>query len=204
MTNKPKYRWSTKDIASKAKYFDTPSSFFSNFPSAWNTVKSTVWKLETRQVYIEAGNASYELLRDGKKNEAIDLVPVVREEDRELYEDLMKREVEFIRCRPVAFPLTQYLEWEIACYHYNASHGEKIFFTDLRQWEKKFQPYALHDFMVFDTDLAFIHNYDPQGEISGGWMTINKDHVATLKTLFADIRSVSIEYTAFLRTHSSE
>ncbi len=177
------------------EYFDTPFSFFANFGDAWNNASGQVIKIETRQVYIERGNVSWEELNKGNKEKALELIPNVRSEDLALYQSLIDRKIDFIRCRLIEPPFSDYIKWEIECYHFNSKWGEKIYFSnDVAM----FKILCQHDFMVFDNKVAFIHNYDKNGEIQGGWKTTDIDIIYQLIQTFSIIKSSSIEYKKFL------
>ncbi len=189
----------TSQIVLAANYKDSPAGFFSGFSDAWRKVKGQVIKLETRQVYREPGNPSFEELEKGNFEKAVELLPEARENDVELYRQLSERNIDFVRCRPVVAPLSTYLRWEIGCYDFNAKHGERIFFTDR---SSVFDEYALHDFMVFDRETAFIHNYDEQGEIRGGWIINDKNHIDILTMMFSIIKASSVHYVSYMKSHS--
>lgn len=178
---------STKNIvAQHGSYIDNPKDFFSKFPDAWTNARFQVVKLETRQVYREPGNESYEALEAGAFDEAVRLMEKSRQCDIALYESLEKRGIDFIRCRPVVYPISEYLRWEMESYKFNAKRGEKIYFTeDLAT----FKSMALHDFMVFDRDFAVVHDYSDAGEIMGGWVVRSPLAIDDLLYIFALIKS---------------
>ncbi len=189
---------STKNISTMAEYFDTPSSFFENFSSAWESVSCQVLKIESRQTYIEPGNKSYEQMKSGNMDAAIAMIPIVRSSDHELYSNLKDRGVDFVRCRPLTLPLSEYMKWEIECYKYNIRYGERIFITDKKEFQGLFSNLVLHDFMVFDRNIAFIHDYNFLGEIQGGWLIQNQSHIDQLICLFGLIKSVSMEFNYYI------
>lgn len=189
---------STQQIASQSDYISGAGNFFSNFREAWNTVSSQVLKLETRQSYLEPGNPSFELLTQNKIEEAIQLIPEVRKIDIPLYDKLNSKHVDFVRCRPVVFPMSNYLKWEFACYKFNAEHGEKIFCVERDKLLTIFETKALHDFMVFDLSKAFIHNYDIDGKIEGGWIVSNREYISSLVQLYSLIRASSMHFSFFV------
>lgn len=191
---------STQQITQLSDYKDSPSGFFKHFCEFWDQVKGQVLKLETRQVYREPGNPSYEELEKSNFNKAIELLPEARKVDIDLYQQLADRKVDFIRCRPVEFPISEYLKWELECYRFNSAHGEKIYFTDRT---KIFDEYANHDFMVFDRKVAVIHNYDQAGEIQGGWIVTNEDQIENLIMLFSIIKASSINYLMYIKKHEN-
>ena len=194
---------STEQIGEKSKYFNTPNDFFSNFPDAWKSVESQVLKLETRQIYYDPNwkeaNKSFELYTKGEFEEATKLLYYFRSSDVESYLSLKEKKIDFIRCRPVEFPMVDYLKWEIECYHFNSFYGERIFFSKKSDLANIFTDFAKHDFMVFDRRRAFIHNYDEHGEIQGGWLVTNLSHIDSLIMLYSIIRAESLEYSIFLK-----
>jgi len=193
---------STKELSKHMEYFDTPCLFFSEFKNAWNNVQFQVLKLETRQNYTERGSKSLEEMIKGNIENAVNLLPMERACDVNLYMSLKNKNVDFIRCRPVVLPLTDYLKWEIQGYHFNAQFNEQIYFLHRNQEKIIFDKLALHDFMIFDKDVAFIHNYDDNGEILGGWKTINSDYIKNLIYIFGLIKSVSQKYDYFLKINN--
>lgn len=195
-TSLPSNLVSTSSIVSGATYASGAGAFFSQFGAAWNEVRSQVLKLETRQTYRQDGNPSYDAFIAGDMKRAIELIAESVAGDRELYASLRQRRVDFIRCRPVALPMSPYLKWEMKHYEANAGEGERIFCCDIAANESMFSQYALHDFMVFDDVLAFIHDYDESGEIRGGWKTTNADHISELQRLFCWIRGRSVPFDA--------
>lgn len=186
----------THDLVERSQYFDSPDRFFANFPAAWHGVAERVLKLETRQEYCELGNPSYEALQQGDWNEAIRLIPEFRAQDADLYESLKKRGVEFIRARPIALPLSQYLRWEFETYKESIKMGEHIFCCDAETTEDLFREFASHDFMVFDGVIALIHDYDECGLIQGGWAITDPHDVLSLAILHSHIVSLSRPFAA--------
>lgn len=192
----------TKDICSNSEYYSSSKDFFLNFKKSWKEVTSQVLKLETRQTYIERGNPSYELLIEGKFEDAINLLPELRKADDALYLMLKEKGVDFLRCRPVEFPLSSYLKWEFECYRLNNQKGESIFCNENPEAFSLLNKYAFHDFMVFDTFVAYIHDYDEDGEIQGGWVVKNKDHISMLIHLYSLIKATAIEFNKFKALHN--
>lgn len=186
-------------IADHSEYFDDPSSFFANFSSAWDAAVTTVRKLETRQTYREPGNPSWERLVAGDFDKALRLLPEVRQEDVELYESLQKRGIHFLRCRPIVFPLSVYLKWELGCYDFNAAHGEDIRAVEANDVPASLSGALTHDFMTFDTEMAVIHDYDSDGEIQGGWVVRDSVDITTMVRLFDDFARLCIPYEQLLR-----
>ena len=192
---------STTEIVRNARRLDSAKDFFALFPAAWREVKGEVRKLETRQEYQEPGNPSWELLKKGDFDGAMKALPATREEDVPLYRSLDERGVRFLRLRPVALPLTDYLRWEIGAYDFNSKHGELIYFVEWDATADLFERYARHDFMTFDDDLALVHDYNENGLIQGGWEVNSTADVTALGALYQDIFSGSVPYSQYLETH---
>jgi hypothetical protein len=182
----------TDKLVENLTYYGNSSDFFSNFPNAWKKVEKQVLKLETRQVYREPGNISFDSLEKGDFDEAVKLISEARKGDVELYQSLASRHILLERCRPIEIPLSDYLKWEVECYKFNSKHGENIYVSKKNEL---YEQYAMHDFMVFDDKIAFIHDYDDKGEIRGGWMTTDKNIIANLTNLFLLIKERSTEYS---------
>jgi len=190
---------STTDVAATAtRRLSSPDAFFGCFAEAWKKASEIVRKVETRQDYREPGNPSWERLAAGDFDDAVRTVPDARAADVPLYESLRQRGVHFVRCRPVGDPISLYLRWEIACYDFNAAHGEEILFAPLALAAPLLRDRIHHDFMVFDQNVAFIHDYDSTGEIRGGWMVTNKDDIAALIEMFEELEGLCVPYSEFL------
>lgn len=190
---------STQLVVNEGEYYSTGSLFFSNFSEAWKTVNKQVLKLETRQNYQEPDNKSLSLLLETNDLKAsVDLLEEARKVDIPLYTDLKFRKIDFIRCRPVAFPLTQYMRWELECYAFNSKHCENVFLTNINNVHELFNKLALHDFMIFDKKVAFIHNYNSLGLIEGGWKITNPLLIENLLIIFSIIKAQSISFESFL------
>lgn len=184
----------TSEVIADAEYFSNVPDFFKAFDDPWDKVQGQILKLETRQAYREPGNESYEAMQSGNFALALRLLPEVRKEDDELYEALRKKKVDFIRCRPIVRPISEYLRWELECYKLNEQQGERIYFAEHCEL---FDKYALHDFMVFDRFGAMVHDYDDNGEIKGGWAIREATKIDYLIMLFSVIKASSVDYSQF-------
>lgn len=195
---------STSELTKNMDYFDSPIDFFKNFSNSWDEVQFQTIKFERYQTYKEVGNKSWELLINNEIEESIKLLPKIRSSEFDLYWSIKKRGVDFIRCRPVVFPLSTYLKWEIESYDINSLFGEKIFFFNFTQDKEIINNIILHDFMVFDKSVAYIHNYNESGEIVGGWKSKNKEIINALIYLFYYCKTISLEYKYFLLKNNNE
>nr|VFJ96491.1 MAG: hypothetical protein BECKH772B_GA0070898_1009215 [Candidatus Kentron sp. H]VFK02427.1 MAG: hypothetical protein BECKH772C_GA0070978_1009015 [Candidatus Kentron sp. H]VFK04039.1 MAG: hypothetical protein BECKH772A_GA0070896_103752 [Candidatus Kentron sp. H] len=185
---------STSSIVANGEYFSDASEFFQAFDDPFEKCRCQILKLETRQTYREPGNASYEAMLRGDLDLSLQLLPEIRKEDDELYDFLRQKKVDFIRCRSVIRPLSEYLKWEIESYKLNETKGERIYFSD---HSELFVSYAQHDFMAFDRFGAMIHDYDEAGEIRGGWTIRDSEMVDQLIMLFSVIKASSVDYSMF-------
>lgn len=188
---------STSDILKNQEYFTSPETFFGNFADAYSNLNSRVLKLETRQEYSVLDIASYNAMLEGRVTDLQKAISKFREVDDDLYLFIKKKQADFIRCRPIKFPINSYIKWEIECYKYNADKGEKIFFVDYDELDNIFLHYALHDFMIFDSKIAFIHDYDEKGNIRGGWKIIESSSIESLIYLFSLIKEKCIDFRNF-------
>jgi hypothetical protein len=188
----------TADIVKTAQVLRPADRFFSRFESAFESVKHRILKLETRQTYREPGNPSWEALNAGNFGLALELLPSARAEDVDLYRSLSGRGVSFIRVRPVAFPLTNYLRWEIHSYIFNAAHGEQIYFVEYEKHRQLFEQHLRHDFMLFDSALALIHDYNSEGLIRGGWETTSQAAITSLATRYEQLFADAEPFSEFL------
>jgi hypothetical protein len=189
---------SISEIASKSHYENTAEKFFSHFPSAWKKLKHQVLKLETKQIYIEPGNESYEFMLKGDVDTSIKMMEESLSEDDATYKDLQSRGVDFIRCRPIQYPLTDYLKWELETYKITSEKGVRIYCCEYNTAKHIFERVATHDFMVFDSDIAFIHNYDENGLIRGGWIVNDPKDIFTMQSIFISIKAISSPFRFFL------
>lgn len=190
---------STTEMVMNMDYHNTPYSFFGLFQEAWKSVEHQVIKLETKQSYVEKDNASWSKILERKYNEAISLLYKERIVDVDLYFSLLDKNIDFIRCRPIILPITEYLKWEIHCYKFNSIFKEKIYFLFRDSETAIFDEIANHDFMVFDRKIAFIHDYNNDGEILGGWSTTDVTLINNLIMIFSLIKSSSNNYDYFIK-----
>ena len=195
---------STTQIVKSGKYFASQEAFFSNFGTAFEAARSTVLKLETRSFYNESGNPSFDAMMSGDFEGASSLIPETKLEDKQDYDQLAARYVEFIRCRPITMPLNDYLKWEFLNYDINISYGERIFIINSLGAGDIFDTLALHDFMVFDARFGFVHDYDEAGKLIGGWSIENPEDICALIALHSYIRSNSVDFLSIYPNGFSE
>lgn len=180
---------SVASLTSRGDRRDSPEAFFAGFRSAWDVVRCQVLKLETRQSYQEPGNPSWQALQAGDWDRAMNELSKSRQKDDPLYADLRKRGIDFVRCRPLVFPASAYVRWEYRVYESNMARGERIFGLNRDVLAEFFDSIATHDFMVFDTRLACIHDYDQSGLIQGGWWIEDQSAIRALVAVHGVIKA---------------
>ena len=186
----------TTQLLSGAERFESAADFFAQFGSAFDLCRSQILK-ETRQTYQESGNPSYEAMASGDWNHALGILAESRKVDLDLYADLRTRGVDFIRCRPLAFPLSDYMRWEMKVFEFNAQHCERIFCCNLEAVRELFKDHIHHDFMVFDSRIGFVHDYDVDGIIQGGWRVTDLDSIIKLQSMFIFLKSHCQPFSLF-------
>lgn len=184
---------STREIVEDLSYL-RGGAFSAAFESMWDAVSSQILKLETRQVYDETGNPSFDAFKRGDWDEALRLIPASHADDVALYGSFHERKIDFMRCRPVVFPVGDYIKWEFENYKFNQSLGERIFIANYLAVDVLFQRNAQHDFMIFDTRLAAIYDHDDAGRFIGGWVSDDVSTIAELQKLFIFIKANSSSF----------
>ena len=188
---------SIDDISSEADYVDGGSAFFQEMSPSWDSVRNQVCKYEVQQEYYEPDNASLQLFLSGKKGEAAACLTDSLKGDDDLYEELKKRHVEFLRCHPIVYPASSYIRWELESYEVTAQKGERIFCLNYDQIGEFIGEYASKDFMIFDARSLHIHDYDHEGRIVGGWVTRDPSHVQSALAIFARIKAEAAPFSLF-------
>lgn len=185
----------TSDIVKNAIYFEGGNNFFNQFEQYWKDCKDKVLKIETRQDYIDVGE-SYAQMRAGNLNNLLELIKRDRAVDEDLYINLKDKNVPIIRCRPIKYPLSQYMQWELQVYKINKNYGEVIFVCDADMEEVRFLMTKCihHDFVVFDNLVGLVHHYNENGKIVGGWKIYDKEKIAILAELFYRLKNLSKEF----------
>ena len=187
----------TKELVQLCDYSSSPTDFFSHFSSGWDRARGQVIKLETRQSYVEPGNESLNAALSGDLKKSVELIPITRSCDDELYDMVAKKRLQFIRCRSVETPRSVYLDWELEVYKYN-SRAEQITCFNYAAVEDFFDQNIQHDFMVFDASFAVIHNYDQVGEIQGGWFSGDQKVIRSLLANFSFLKANSQDFRWYL------
>ena len=179
----------TEKLIDGEEYFDSSSLFFSHFGGAFSATRCQILKVETRQSYQEPGSPTFDALASGDWDKSMSLLEESRSVDLELYQSLRQRGVDFIRCRPISFPMSDYMRWEMEVYRYNSEHCERIFCCNYDAVDTLFERHIQHDFMVFDSRIAFVHNYNEEGLNVGGWKIENQDKIIQLQSLFIFLKA---------------
>lgn len=179
----------TDIIVSGCPYYDSSSSFFGNFPAAFDMARCQIAKVETRQEYQEPDNPSFIAMIENDWKLSLSLLLKSREVDVPLYQSLARKGVDFLRARPLIFPLSNYMKWEFEVYKFNEQMGERIFCCNYSAIEEFFKKSCRNDFMIFDARLALVHDYDQNGLIRGGWKVENISKIIELQKIFMFFKS---------------
>jgi hypothetical protein len=184
----------TDDLTSSGEYFGSPQDFLASFGAAYDAVRGQLLKFEGRQEYHEIDNPSYEAFLRGETNRAIELIRQAKKGDEPFYNKLAADKVEIIRVRPIKIPRSKYLNWEIENYKVSETYGERIFFFHYHQLAELLETKVHHDFMIFDARFAFLHNYDDNNVLLGGWRFQDLESICKLLSLFAVLKANSYHY----------
>lgn len=181
---------STSEIVADCEYHESAPAFIASFAPGWDALACQLLKIETRQEYLEPSNQSYLAYMRGDKERSLRLLHEQGDDD-DLYAEITRKHVDFIRIRPVEFPLSQYMEWELESYKVSESKGERIFCCNLKAVDTFMETTAQHDFMVFDCRFAYIYHYDNDGKLVGGWSTDDTEKVVQLISISGFLKAQS-------------
>lgn len=187
----------------------TLDQFQSEFQQAWSSLRSRFLKVECWQSYQElATNRSQEHYRKGDLGRARELLREEAEGDRPLYEDVSKRGLDFARIRVVKEPLTDYLRYELMSYQIRTEMGENVVVVTADP-EVQLPNSELFDLLLFDRDVALVHDYGTAdvGSQTGGWLVRDPALIDELEHNALALRERSIPLRRYLETpmpdHSS-
>ena len=169
----------------------------------FNAAQGQILKVETLQHYDEGQNQSFQAFLSGEKDKARSLLWAAKSEDRALYSDISSRCVEFLRCRPVVFPMSDYMRWEIENYKVVEELGERVYLCNHISVSELMNSIIQNDFMAFDLRAAFIHDYDKAGRLVGGWEVSVSEDILNLHALFFSLKTMSKPLRCFIDVLSS-
>lgn len=157
---------------SKVEYRPTPDSFFSEFAPAWKLLSGRFFKYEHLQSYREPGDASFEAFERGDDVAAEALLTERVLAQEPLFREAQERGVQVIRVRRVVVPVSRYVQYEFAAFRATAPLGEQIrVFVPGTTPPEAIARCTEGDFLLFDSSVVLIHDYDPTGLIRGGWVS---------------------------------
>jgi hypothetical protein len=189
-----KFLPSTDDLCDTGEYFGSPQDFLASFGAAYDSVRGQLLKYEGQQEYQEINNPSYDAFLRGDMPAAIALIRTSKKGDGPFYKKLATDKVDIVRVRSVKVPRSRYLDWEIENYKVSEEYGERIYFFNYEQLRDLLETNVRHDFMIFDSRLAFIHNYDDHNVLRGGWRLQDFESICKLLTLFAILKANAVHY----------
>jgi Family of unknown function (DUF6879) len=169
------------------------------FSIAWARTQTRFIKVECWQTYEEVvGDRSQHAYDQGDLRAARILMRQEAEADRSLYDDIRARQLDYSRIRLVQEPLSPYLRYEMEAYRIRAELGERIEIVRCHSGIRL--PNAEHfDFLMFDRHTALIHDYDPGGRQTGGWLTREPDVISLLERRAVRLHRTAVplhDYTA--------
>ncbi|WP_322749643.1 MULTISPECIES: DUF6879 family protein [unclassified Frankia] len=178
--------------------------FGKEFIRYWRDVRSRVLKFECWQTYQEPDTRSLHEYQHGNFDVVQSLLEGEAEFDREVYEDVKKKSIQFIRVRLVKLPLSEYLMFEIWNYVVRSRLGESIEIVDLSDDGRPLPNHSYFDFLLFDATAALVHDYGTDGLQVGGWLTTSSDALKRLKAMGERVRLESIPLDDFTAKQSIE
>jgi hypothetical protein len=193
----------TKSIANKGKRLSNRDAFYDAIQKCFSLTRCQILKLETLQQYYEEDDYAQNNLAAGNIDILKDNIAQIRNVDIPNYYSFSKRGVHVMRCHPIEFPLTPYMEYEIEAYKFNSLFYENIFLCNLFSVKEILATFALHDFMIFDTRAALILDIDDKEfRLQGGWLIEDINDILELQKLFMFIKSNSNSLETVLKNSS--
>ena len=153
-----------KKYAAKGELLDL-DGFRAAFRGLWPKCNRRFLKLETLLSYSEPDNLSWIAFAAGNKDLARDLLKEGLSRSLPFYERVRTFGIDSHRVRPVAWPLTPYLEWEFLSYEISIRNGQRV---SLYPAEAHAAADDISDFVLFDDYACMIHRYSERGEHEGG------------------------------------
>lgn len=153
--------------------------FGAAFGDAWSRLTGRFLKVECWQEYqeLDASRSQGAFMR-GDFALARELLREEAEADRPLYEDVVRKGIDYARIRLVRLPLTPYLRYELMAYEIRSAMGENIEVAVVAEVGDD-----CFDFLLFDDASALVHDYGTGlvGLQSGGWLVRDPDALAALE-----------------------
>lgn len=159
-------------------------------------------KVEVWQTYKEPDTQS---LRAFEKGEYGLVQGLIEEEaarlDGFVYDDIRSKGRLFTRFRLVKLPLSEYLEYEFWNYRVRAGLGEVVHVVDQTGTEGSLPSCSNFDFLLFDDEVALIHDYGMDGLQVGGWLVATRDALDRLASIVTNLREQSVALETFIGAH---
>jgi hypothetical protein len=101
----------------------------------------------------------------------------------------------------VKLPLTSYVEWEFCNYRVRGGLGKVVRIFD-RTGALGDLPSSSHfDFLLFDDEVALVHDYGTNGLQVGGWLVASRDILDRLSCIVTDLSEQSVALEGFINAH---
>lgn len=171
-------------------HLDT-NDFDRNLNNAFSSAHYQILKFESRQEYAEGEEFDDTLRREGVAG-AIKLIEPIVEETIHQFDEFERKGLRFIRCRPIAFPPSDYISVQIEVYNRTIHPAAQTIWLNAKSAEEFIKEFADHDFMVFDARLALVYEHDMDGVFVGGWMFDSPKTISEFLALFAFLAAQSL------------
>jgi hypothetical protein len=99
------------------------------------------------------------------------------------------------RVHVVQLPLSEYLQWELEGYVQSQDAGEEIRLVDRRHVNR-----ALHDFWLFDREIAVDMRYDGRGRFIGGELVSEPARITRRCTIRDEVWAAGVPLNDWLAT----
>lgn len=176
------------------------SEFRETFRHQWKKISRCFFKLERLQNYEEPTDNSYKCFLDKDLEGAKRELEIRIHNQIDLYKSIFKKSADLVRVRIVDFPISDYLKYEFISYKISALYGEKILIVNSEKIPSLLED-NISDFLLFDNQLALVHDYDLNGLQRGGWKVSDPDMLENYQNLKVELITASEPLGAFLRNN---
>ncbi len=138
------------------------------FDEQWELMARRFFKYEGLQWYDEGADGPIAQYLQGDVPEFVRRLRQARSEDQSFFDTASERGVEFYRIHAMKQPFTRYMEAEFYSYLLSERMGEQIYYIP-EEKVLKLAGGALPDFILFDTSLLLVLDYNSSGVLQGAW-----------------------------------
>jgi|LGVF01.1.fsa_nt_gb hypothetical protein len=184
------------------QYRKGTEDFYNDFSQYWEKLKKKFLKFERRRSYLEPDNPSFVALQEGRLDEVVPLLRDNLYQQKPFFESAAEKGIKIIRCRIVEIPLSEYLKWEFESYTISSELGEQIYCVladDVADILNKYKP---EDFLLFDKDVALLHDYSAEGLLVGSWRIDKKGLLNEYIDLYDALMEKSLTFQDFNKKYA--